>query len=141
MIHQFQNIGSQDILLLARRVDIRRISLDTPDYTAIILPVKDVKHAIAIDYDPVEDYVYWTDDELKAIQRVKLDGTVAEFLVKDNIGAPDGIAIDWIARNMYWTDSLSFTIEVARLNGSSRKVITQEDVEKPRAIAVHPALG
>lgn len=67
--------GAENILLLARRRDIRRISLDTPDYTSIVIPLKNIKHAVAIDYDPVEDYVYWTDDEIKAIRRVKLDGT------------------------------------------------------------------
>ena len=63
------------MLLLARRTDLRRISLDTPDYTDVVLELKEVKHAIAIDYDPVENYVYWTDDEVQAIWRAFLDGT------------------------------------------------------------------
>ena len=54
---------------------MRKISLDTPDYTAVVLPLDNIHHAIAIDYDPVEGYVYWTDDEARAIQRSKLDGT------------------------------------------------------------------
>lgn len=36
---------------------------------------------------------------------------------------PDGIAVDWIARNMYWTDTGTDRIEVARLTGQARKVI------------------
>lgn len=35
---------------------------------------------------------------------------------------PDGIAVDWIARNLYWTDTGPDRIEVAKLNGTSRKV-------------------
>ena len=68
-------LGYEQLLLLARRTDLRRISLDTPDYTDVVLELKEVKHAIAIDYDPVENYVYWTDDEVQAIWRAFLDGT------------------------------------------------------------------
>jgi low density lipoprotein receptor-related protein 5/6 len=48
--------------------------LDTPDYTDVDMELMNIEHAIAIDYDPVDNYVYWTDD-LKAISRVHLDGT------------------------------------------------------------------
>ncbi len=67
--------GAQDILILARRRDIRKISLDTPDYTDIVVPLDDIQHAVAIDYDPIDEFVYWTDDDVKAIQRAKLDGS------------------------------------------------------------------
>lgn len=52
------------MLILARRTDLRRISLDTPDHTAIVMPVSGVKHAIAVDFDPIDGFVYWTDDEV-----------------------------------------------------------------------------
>ena len=67
--------GAQDILILARRRDIRKISLDTPDYTDIVVPLDDIQHAVAIDYDPIDGFVYWTDDDVKAIRRAKLDGS------------------------------------------------------------------
>ena len=54
---------------------MRRISLDTPDYTDVVLQLDNVKHAIAIDYDPVNNKVYWTDDEYRAIQCANIDGT------------------------------------------------------------------
>lgn len=68
-------VGVEQLLLLARRRDIRKISLDMPDHTDVVLPLNEIKHAIAIDYDPVEDQVYWTDDEVRAIKRAYLDGT------------------------------------------------------------------
>ncbi|CAJ0950826.1 unnamed protein product [Ranitomeya imitator] len=67
--------GATELLLLARRTDLRRISLDTPDFTDIVLPLDDIRHAIAIDYDPVEGYIYWTDDEVRAIRRAQIDGS------------------------------------------------------------------
>jgi low density lipoprotein receptor-related protein 5/6 len=44
--------------------DVGRISLDTPDYTQFVLPLMGIKHAIAIDFDPVDRHLYWTDDEV-----------------------------------------------------------------------------
>lgn len=41
----------------------------------MVLQLENINHAIAIDYDPVDGYVYWTDDEFRAIQRAYLDGT------------------------------------------------------------------
>ena len=54
---------------------------------------------------------------------------------------PDGIAVDWIARNLYWTDTGMDRIEVSRLNGSSRKVLISEGLREPRAIVVDPGKG
>jgi len=28
------------------------------------IPLTGLAHAIAIDYDPIEGYIYWTDDEV-----------------------------------------------------------------------------
>ena len=40
-----------------------------------MLPLDGVRHAIAVDYDPVDGYVYWSDDEVRGIRRAKLDGS------------------------------------------------------------------
>ncbi|XP_051275738.1 low-density lipoprotein receptor-related protein 6 isoform X2 [Dicentrarchus labrax] len=133
--------GATQMLLLARRTDLRRISLDTPDFTDIILQVDDIRHAIAIDYDPVEGYVYWTDDDVKAIRRSLLDGSDAQFVVTSQVNHPDGIAVDWIARNLYWTDTGTDRIEVTRLNGTMRKILISEDLDEPRAIVLDPEAG
>ncbi|XP_051792956.1 low-density lipoprotein receptor-related protein 6 isoform X4 [Acanthochromis polyacanthus] len=133
--------GATQMLLLARRTDLRRISLDTPDFTDIILQVDDIRHAIAIDYDPVEGYIYWTDDDVKAIRRSLLDGSDAQFVVTSQVNHPDGIAVDWIARNLYWTDTGTDRIEVTRLNGTMRKILISEDLDEPRAIVLDPVAG
>ena len=44
-------------------------------------------------------------------------------MLNTGIFSPDGIAVDWVARNIYWTDTGTDRIEVARLNGSFRKVL------------------
>ncbi|XP_041071839.1 low-density lipoprotein receptor-related protein 6 isoform X2 [Carcharodon carcharias] len=133
--------GASELLLLARRTDLRRISLDTPDFTDVILQLDDIRHAIAIDYDPVEGYIYWTDDEVHAIRRAYLDGSGSQFVVTSQINHPDGIAVDWVARNLYWTDTGTDRIEVTRLNGTMRKILISEDLDEPRAIVLDPMSG
>ncbi|CAL8375096.1 unnamed protein product [Arctogadus glacialis] len=133
--------GAEQVLLLARRTDLRRISLDLPDFTDIVLQVEDIRHAIAIDYDPVDGHVYWTDDEVKAIRRSRIDGSDAITLVNTELDHPDGIAVDWVARNLYWTDTGTDRIEVTRLNGTSRKILISENLDEPRAIVLDPVSG
>uniref|UniRef100_A0A8C9TDT3 Low density lipoprotein receptor-related protein 5 n=1 Tax=Scleropages formosus TaxID=113540 RepID=A0A8C9TDT3_SCLFO len=133
--------GAEEVLLLARRTDLRRISLDLPDFTDIVLQVDDIRHAIAIDYDPVDGHVYWTDDEVKAIRRARIDGSEAQTLVTTEINHPDGIAVDWVARNLYWTDTGTDRIEVTRLNGTSRRILISENLDEPRAIVLDPIGG
>lgn len=70
-----------------------------------------------------------------------MNGTGQENITTTEVENPDGIAVDWVARNLYWTDTGTDRIEVARLNGSSRKVLINDDLVEPRAIALAPELG
>lgn len=133
--------GPQEILFLVQRTQVSRISLDTPDHTSFPLTLDRVKYAIAIDYDPVDGYVYWSDEEAHAIRRARQDGSGQMDIVTLEVSHPDGIAIDWHARNLYWTDTGTDRIEVCRLDGTSRKAIINENLDEPRAIALAPLLG
>lgn len=131
----------EELLVIVQRNAICKLSLDSPDYTNFVLPLTGIKYAIAIDFDPVDEMIYWTDEKVCAIRRAFLDGSGQEDVVSTEVSNPDGIAIDWIARNMYWSDTGTDRIEVARLNGTSRKVLINEDLIEPRAIALAPELG
>ncbi|KAJ3659363.1 hypothetical protein Zmor_011053 [Zophobas morio] len=133
--------GPQQLLLLGRRTDIYLVHLDSPDYTHITLPLSDVKYTIAVDFDPVERYIYWSDDEVKKIQRARLNGSDQQNVVTNEIEHPDGIAVDWVSRNIYWTDAGTDRLEVCRLHEKYRRVIIFDDLMEPRAIAVAPQLG
>jgi len=60
----------QEVLFLVQKTDICQISLDSPDHTIMSIPLTGLAHAIAIDYDPVEGYIYWTDDEVLIISNI-----------------------------------------------------------------------
>lgn len=57
------------------------------------------------------------------------------------IYSPDGIAVDWVAKNLYWCDKGKDTIEVAKLNGQFRKVLISKSLQEPRAISLDPIRG
>lgn len=133
--------GPEDMIFVVQRTKISKISLDSPDHSSVQVPVGKVKYAIAIDYDPVDDMVYWSDEEAHAIRRARLDGTGQMHVVTSEVENPDGLAIDWLARNLYWTDTGTDRIEVCRLDGSYRKVLINTNLAEPRAIALAPQLG
>ena len=64
-----------------------------------------------------------------------------KVVIASQIKRPDGIAVDWVARNLYWTDTGTDRIEVSRLNGTARKVLISENLDEPRAIALDPSHG
>ena len=49
--------GMTNFLIFARRSDIRTISLDVSYYADVVVPVRDLKNAIAIDVDRAEGMV------------------------------------------------------------------------------------
>lgn len=63
------------------------------------------------------------------------------ILLSDDLSSPEGLAIDWISRNVYWTDSGMDRIEVSKLDGKQRKVLFDTDLVNPRAIVVDAANG
>ncbi|XP_040564168.1 low-density lipoprotein receptor-related protein 6 [Lepeophtheirus salmonis] len=140
----------KNVLLMARRDDLRKISLDTPDLTDLVIPLqfddnnsssKHEMNSIAIDYDPVLGDVYWTDQFL-GIHRAKLDGSEVTDVIIDEVDHPDGLAVDWLTRNVYWSDTGTDRIEVARLNdGKIRRVVVSGDLDEPRGIALDPMRG
>ena len=131
---------SSSLLLVAARESIIKISLDTEDYTDRVVPLNSVVNSIAIDYDPVANRVYWTDLEDDARQSIRSAGLVYPHreadVISEDVDHPDGIAVDWVGRNLFWTDSGTDRIEVARLDGSNRKVLISEDLDEPRSIVL-----
>jgi hypothetical protein len=61
-------------MFLVQRTQISKISLDSPDFTSFPLPFDKVKYAIAIDYDSVEDFIYWSDEDAHVLRRARQDG-------------------------------------------------------------------
>ena len=124
-------------LLFANPDDIRRTSLDTNN--SKVIPLVGVKKANALDFSVHDMQIYWTDLSLKSISRAFLNGSGIEHLIV--VDYPDGLAVDWIAKNLYWTDSELQRIEVARLDGQHRKMLIWKGLWEPRELTLDPVSG
>ena len=91
---------------------------------------------MAVDYDPVEGKIYWTDVTLKLLARAFPNGSSVEVIAHTDVVTPDGLAVDYTGRILYWTDTGTSKLEVARLDGSFRKSLITTGIEKPRAITL-----
>lgn len=100
-----------------------------------------ISKPIALEFDPVENRVYWTDVTLKIISRAFRNGTGFQTLFADEIGVADGLTVDLAGRNLYWTSTTYETIEVSRLDGSFRRVLINSNLNLPRDIIVDPVAG
>ena len=119
----------------ANTAEIYKVSLAVPDTPCEPLEIRNnISRPVAVDYDPVEGKVYWTDVTLELISRAYPNGSGLEVIAKDNVVTPDGVAVDWIGRNLYWTDAGTSKIEVSRLDGSFRTSLVTLNVGWPRAI-------
>ena len=92
---------------------------------------------IALDYDPVEDRVYWSDVAQGRIVSQFFNATSVKTLFRCNVRTPDGLAIDYVGRNIYWTDAGTNRIEVGLLDGTGRKLLIKDGLDEPRAIVLH----
>ncbi|XP_057187146.1 low-density lipoprotein receptor-related protein 4 isoform X1 [Triplophysa rosa] len=141
-VDQYNCAESLDkFLLFARRTDIRRISFDTEDKLDDVIPLADVRNAVALDWDSSERCVYWTDVTTDSINRAKWDGSKQEVVVDTSLESPAGLAIDWLTRKLYWTDAGTDRIEVSNTDGSMRTVLVWENLDRPRDIVVDPIGG
>ena len=128
-------------LLFSNHDNIRRISLDTNNDQ--VISIVGINEANALDFNVHDMQIYWADVTLKSISRAFLDGSHVEHLIVADLAFPDGLAVDWIAKNLYWTDSKHqrSRIEVARLDGQHRKMLIWRDLWVPRELTLDPVSG
>ena len=114
-------------------INVRPIAIPFDDKTNISQPV-------ALEYDRVEDRVYWSDITLQIICRAFRNGTGFEVLF-DDVGVVDGLTINSAGRQLYWTSTTKVTVEMSKLDGSYRKTLIQWNLDEPRDIIVDPIDG
>ena len=98
-----------------------------------------ISRPVALDYDHVEDRVYWSDGTLHTICRAFRNGTGFEVLFSEDIEVAEGLTIDFAARQLYWTSTMK--IETSRLDGTLRKTLVTRNLDEPRDIIVDPVDG
>ncbi|KAI4529639.1 hypothetical protein MG293_020317 [Ovis ammon polii] len=128
-------VAIQFKLLLYGMRSLKEDILATTDKNLIIF---------SIDYDLVDQKVFWTDLGAQSIQWISMDMKKKGTMVK-GIKA-DCIAVDWIGRNLYWTDGTAGQILAIQLTAiwrgkSEYTVVLDNDLNQPRSLALDPLDG
>nr|XP_026693170.1 prolow-density lipoprotein receptor-related protein 1-like isoform X2 [Ciona intestinalis] len=139
-------------ILFANEYFLRQLSLNGSNYS---LRLAHLSHMTALDFDWSGQKLYWSDTTRSgsSIQRMNLNKTFhpSDFgpgsdqsgieTIHQSLQKVDGLAVDWIGRNIYWSERDKNTIEVSKLDGSFRKVLVRSGLEEPQAIALLPDKG
>ena len=135
-------MGDNPHLLFANRHDLRSIQLHSGEYLSL---VDNTRSAIALDYDYHTQTVYWSDVAMEQIsfsQRSPHKPADARndkhVLISQGVSTPDGLAFDWVHKNLYWTDTGHNIIDVMNVNSKHRATLIQTDLDEPRALVVDP---
>ncbi|XP_052737933.1 low-density lipoprotein receptor-related protein 4 isoform X1 [Bicyclus anynana] len=134
----------EKLLLYARRKDIRLKQLNPrkqADSLDMVIPVENIKSAVALDWDHNSNSIFWTDVEKDSINKAYLNGSHQVVIVGSNLIAPAGLAYDWLTDKLYWTDAGTNRIEVANANGTMRTLLAWDKIDKPRDIVLDPKGG
>ena len=136
----------EDFILLAFKTRIEYISLDTNHLLAEPTKIRNQKSVRSVDYDPVEQRIYWVDHD--KVKSALLNGTDERVLAECDMEY-ERIKIDHVNRNIYLvknrnkiveasTHSSNFSIEVVSLSSKHKKTLIDDFIGQPRAIAVDP---
>lgn len=73
---------SRQFLLYARQIEIRGVDIYNPYYNYIIsFTVPDIDNVTVVDYDALEQRIYWSDVRTQTIKRAFINGTGIETVV------------------------------------------------------------
>ncbi|XP_043344111.1 low-density lipoprotein receptor-related protein 2 isoform X2 [Cervus canadensis] len=141
-----QNSNIEPDLIFSNRYYLRNLTIDGHLYSLILQGLGNV---VALDFDRVEKRLYWLDIENKVIERMFVNQTNRETVLKHNLPGAESLAIDWVTRKLYWVDSYLNCLSVSDLNGRYRRKLAEHCVdanntfcfENPRGLALHPRYG
>uniref|UniRef100_A0A671XX39 Low density lipoprotein receptor-related protein 8, apolipoprotein e receptor n=1 Tax=Sparus aurata TaxID=8175 RepID=A0A671XX39_SPAAU len=134
-------VGLSPYLMFTNRHEIRRIDLLKSEYAQV---VPTLKNAVALDVDVSTNKMFWCDLYHRKIYSAyinKASDSSQQVTLIDSLHSPEGLAVDWVHKNIYWTDSGNKSISVATGDGRKRKVLIATELSEPRAIAVDPHQG
>ena len=101
------------------------------------IPVR-VENVVATASEMRTGIIYWYDMHAKKIYRMRKGTSEPEVVIGSGLDLVEGLAVDWVARNIYWVDSRLKTIEVATINGTNHIILLSANISQPRGICLDP---
>ncbi|PIK61880.1 putative low-density lipoprotein receptor-related protein 4-like [Apostichopus japonicus] len=138
--HQKRVSTNEPFVLFTTNNTVRKINQDGSNYNYVI--TKNVYNLVGVDYDPRVGKIFFADAGRGVIESANLDGTERRVIVNsNNIETVEGIALDWMHRQIYWTDSSLHHVAASSSHGGSIRILANTGVFQPRGITVYPALN
>ncbi|XP_062904698.1 low-density lipoprotein receptor-related protein 1-like isoform X1 [Mobula hypostoma] len=130
----------EPFLIFADRHEIRKMSIDGFNYTLLKQGLNNVH---AIDFDYGDQCIYWADitTQGSTISRIHLNGSNPEVVQHTGQAIPEGLAVDWIGKNLYWCDKSKLTIQVSKLNGLYQTVLVNTGLKTLKHLVIDPRIG
>jgi low density lipoprotein-related protein 2 len=125
-------------LVFANRFYIRNLTLETKQYTRLN---SEHSYTHALDYDYRERKIYYFDAGEQKSKSMNFDGSEDVVLQTHYAAGVEGIAFDWIAKNIYWTSNRLKGVYVSNNEGRFVRSLARFVSPNPRAIVVHPGIG
>uniref|UniRef100_A0A672KQ36 Low-density lipoprotein receptor-related protein 2-like n=1 Tax=Sinocyclocheilus grahami TaxID=75366 RepID=A0A672KQ36_SINGR len=136
-------VSRDDYLIYTTESTVRSLRLDPEDHSLPFPVVNLPRTSVALDFDRLDGRIYFTQSsgagqsKISFITLASPTSSVTE--VASDLGAPDGIAYDWINKRIYYSDYINQSISSMAVDGSQRTVVAQ--VPRPRAIMLDPCRG
>ncbi|XP_071094517.1 pro-epidermal growth factor-like [Haliotis cracherodii] len=93
---------------------------------------------VSIDYDPIEQKLYWTNAAPEKIKAKDMKEDTEELIMSFNASADlYGIAVDSIARKIFYTDRGNKVIAALNINETNCVNVINNGLDQPRAIVLH----
>ncbi len=127
---------SQAFLIISNRRSL--LTADLAQRSLERIPVE-VKNVVATTSDMTTDTLFWSDMETKKIMKLKRNGGKPEAFISSGLSLVEGLAFDWVGRNLYWLDSKLNTIEVVAEDGTNRMILINQNITQPRGLSLDPA--
>ncbi|GAB6028318.1 hypothetical protein CHUAL_002491 [Chamberlinius hualienensis] len=125
-------------LIYSNRYYIRNLTIDSSQYGMVKMGLRNV---VSLNFDYREQRIYFCDVGNKVIQRMFINGSNQESIVRHDTHGLEGLAVDWVGRKIYWLDRNGKQLDVAELNGTYRRALLYKNINDPRGIVVHPGIG
>eukprot|EP00058_Branchiostoma_floridae_P013407 XP_002598895.1 hypothetical protein BRAFLDRAFT_125740 [Branchiostoma floridae] len=132
--------NSEPFLLVADCEKGTIIQVDITSGSKVTLPLVGVGWPCVLDYDPLTDYVYWTNGS--HIKRARRDGSGMETIIDTGSTLVYYLALDHAGGEIYWSVAVPETISVAKMDGSSaRTLLTSPAIGHPEQLVLDPRHG
>ncbi|KAK7482464.1 hypothetical protein BaRGS_00026281, partial [Batillaria attramentaria] len=117
--------------------------IDYETFSYVSLPLDRVHTPFAVDYDPEDGRIYWTDYTALDIRSARLDGTANRQLwASYNINSSlTGLAVDPLSRLVFYVDAGSKVIGMVTIESGLHKTIITQDIDAPRCITLDTMKG